>query len=366
MYNQIKDLSQHFNVYLFSVSEHEVSKSDKAEILTYVKDLYIHQLSVVNKCMNLGFGLFSNKPLQVHYFYNKKGQKKLDSLVERWNIDLIYCQLIRMSEYVNNYPHFKVLDYMDSFGLGLKRRLESASFLHKPILSLEKNRVEAYQNKQANWFNHSFIIAENDRNSITSNQPISILRNGVDFTFFKPKQVEKKYDIVFVGNMQYHPNVLAAQFLVNEILPICNKQGYKLKVLIAGANPTQEIKKLSSDQVTVSGWMDDIREAYWTSKLFVAPLFTGSGLQNKVLEAMACKVPVVTTPIVNHSLGAQVNESISIAETKEEFVGEIIRFMSEWSEQDLKSRVDHAYNFVYHTYGWTENNQKLIQVFKEA
>lgn len=366
MYNQIKDLSKHFNLYLFSVSEYAVSNADKSELLTYVKALYIHEISVLDKCLQLSLGLLSKKPLQVHYFYNKKGQKQLDDLINIWEVDLIYCQLIRMSEYVNQYPQFKVLDYMDSFALGIQRRLETASWIKRPLLTLEKNRVQAYQDQQANAFDKLFIIAEKDKQSIPVQKPIEILRNGVDFTFFKPKSVTKKYDIVFVGNMQYHPNVLAAQFLVEEILPLCHKRGLNLHVLIAGANPTNEIKNLASDSVTVSGWMDDIREAYWASRLFIAPLFTGSGLQNKILEAMACKIPVITTSIVNHSLGAEVNTSISIAETKEDFVREIEAFMRQMTEQEKLERVSSASNFVHEKFGWSENNQRLIEAFKEA
>ena len=366
MYNQIKDLSTHFNLYLFSISEYAVSKTDQEELLQYLEGLYIHQISVWNKIVQLGVGLLtSKKPLQVHYFYNKQGQKHLDRLVEDWKIDMIYCQLIRMSEYVNHYPHYKVLDYMDSFALGLQRRMEKANLLQKPVLGLEKDRVISYQADQADLFNMRFIIAENDRKSIQTQLPIELLRNGVDFDFFVPKAEPKKYDLVFVGNMQYHPNVLAACFLVNEILPLCNKEGLKLNVLIAGANPTKEVKLLASEHVEVSGWIDDIRDAYRTSKIFVAPLFTGSGLQNKVLEAMACKIPVITTPIVNHSLEAESGYSISIAEHKEAFMQEIKELLQVWSKEELEDRVDNAYRFVHQKYGWTENNQVLINAFKK-
>lgn len=363
MYNQIKDLSAHYNLHLFSISEYHVSKEDQGELLQYVDHLHIHYISVFNKLTQLFKGFFSKKPLQVHYFYNTSGQRKLDHLIEEWNIDVIYCQLIRMSEYVNRYPHFKALDYMDAFSLGLQRRIESASWFQKPILELEKNRVVAYQNNQANVFDKLFIIAEKDKECVQTSKSVELLRNGVDFDFFVPKIQSKVYNIVFVGNMQYYPNVLAAQFLVNEILPLCLSKGLDAKVLIAGANPTKDIQNLASERVKVSGWMDDIREAYWMSDVFVAPLFTGSGLQNKVLEAMACKIPVITTPIVNHSLGAIVNESISIANTKETFASEIIRVTQVMSKEEQEERVNTAYEFVQHAYGWTENNSGLINAF---
>lgn len=364
MYNQIKDLSVDYNLHLFSISEYNVSKADREELLKYVDHLYIHNLSLFDKLLQLFKGLWSKKPLQVHYFYNRPGQKKLDQLINDWNIDAIYCQLIRMSEYVNKYPHFKVLDYMDAFSLGLQRRSETANWIQKPILNLEKNRVEAYQNTQTKCFDKLFIIAEKDQQSIQSQQSIGLLRNGVDFDYFKPNTCPKTHRLVFVGNMQYHPNVLAAQFLVNKILPKCLAKGLDINILIAGANPTKEIKQLASERVTVTGWMDDIREAYWSSDIFVAPLFTGSGLQNKVLEAMACKIPVITTPIVNNSLGAQPNETISIANSAESFVDEIHQIMNVMSVSEQENRVEEAYRFVQASYGWSQNNKVLIEAFK--
>ena len=163
--------------------------------------------------------------------------------------------------------------------------------------------------------------------------------------------------------MQYHPNVLAAQFLVNEILPLSILKGLDINILIAGANPTKEVQNLASERVKISGWMDDIREAYWMSDIFVAPLFTGSGLQNKVLEAMACKIPVITTSIVNHSLRAKVDKSISIAENKHDFAQEIIKLL-QMSEQEKAQRVNEAYDFVNKTYSWTENNTVLVNAFQ--
>lgn len=366
LFNQIKDLSEHFNLHLFSISESTISRTDQQEVLKYVDHLYIHELSLVNKLSQLCFGLWSKKPLQVHYFYNKQGQKKLDELVIKWNIDLIYCQLIRMTEYVVAYDKYKVLDYMDAFSLGLDRRIASANWIQKPILELEKSRVEAYQNVQAENFDKLFIIAEKDQQSIETHKSIDLLRNGVDFNFFKPQKRTKTYSLVFVGNMQYHPNVLAAQFLVKEILPLCKSQGVNLNILIAGANPTKDIKNLASKDVTVSGWMDDIREAYWESDIFVAPLFTGSGLQNKVLEAMACKIPVITTPIVNNSIGANRIEEIRIADTKEAFAKEIVELLTVMSESDREQLTKNAYKFVQNKFGWKENNRILVEALNNG
>ena len=81
---------------------------------------------------------------------------------------------------------------------------------------------------------------------------------------------------------------------------------------------------LKSKSITISGWMDDIREAYWSAKLFVAPLRLGSGLQNKLLEAMATKTPSITSPLANNALGAKNKKEIFIATSAIEFAHQIV------------------------------------------
>ena len=95
--------------------------------------------------------------------------------------------------------------------------------------------------------------------------------------------------------MSYPPNIEAAIFLCKKIKPLIDKE-YKLcKILIGGTNPTKKIKNLENEQIHVSGRVEDIRNLYSIGKVFIAPMFIGSGLQNKLLEAMAMGIPCITT-----------------------------------------------------------------------
>ena len=87
-----------------------------------------------------------------------------------------------------------------------------------------------------------------------------------------------------------------------DILPLLIKKYPSIKILIAGARPTALVQSLASENVTITGWVEDIRVAYASAKIFVAPLFLGSGLQNKILEAMAMSIPCVTTTLVNNAV----------------------------------------------------------------
>jgi glycosyltransferase involved in cell wall biosynthesis len=192
-------------------------------------------------------------------------------------------------------------------------------------------------------------------------QQVKIVPNGVDTSFFKPILTAKKeYDIAFIGNMGYVPNVEGARYLVQEILPLLLRQFPAIKVLIAGARPTALVQSLASDNVTVTGWVEDIREAYASAKLFVAPLFLGSGQQNKILEAMAMKIPCVTSTLVNNAIGATPNEAIVLADDKVAFAKQITTLLQHPNHIDAISTAGLAY--VQKHYSW----ESYVQILEEG
>ena len=114
--------------------------------------------------------------------------------------------------------------------------------------------------------------------------------------FFNPKKrIKKKYELVFTGNMSYPPNVNAVEYIAKELMPLLIERKPDIKLLIAGATPANSVKALSSENILVSGWLDDIRDAYNDASVFLAPLQIGTGLQNKLLEAMCMEVPCITS-----------------------------------------------------------------------
>ncbi len=239
---------------------------------------------------------------------------------------------------------------------GIERRIANAGVL-KPLFREEFKRLLKYEHLIFDYFEGHTIISEEDRKWILHEKrdEISIVSNGIDTEFFKPKQmVDKKFDLIFVGNMSYAPNVEAVKYLVSEILPLLNPQ---TKLLIAGASPSKEVVKLASNQVTVSGWVEDIRDAYKNAKVFVAPLFIGTGLQNKLLEAMSMELPCITTSLVNNSLKGKNGTQILIANTALEF-SEKISFLL-LGESKRREIGENARVFVKENYSWKQTTDKL-------
>ena len=251
-------------------------------------------------------------PLQCGYFYNRKAARKIDALIAKHKPDMLFGQLLRVAEYIRHKDLPKAIDYQDIFSYGMKRRADIASFITRPIYTMEYHRLARYEAVIFDDFDVKAIISEPDRALFPHEKrdEILIVPNGVDHEKYHPMDCEKRYDLVFTGNMSYAPNVNAVDYLANEIMPIVWKTLPEAKLYIAGATPDPKVKKAASERIIVSGWLDDIRDAYAQSRVFIAPMRIGTGLQNKLLEAMSMRLPAITSPLANASLGAKPDEEI--------------------------------------------------------
>ena len=159
--------------------------------------------------------------------------------------------------------------------------------------------------------------------------------------------------------MQYQPNVKSAIYIVTHILPLVKEKIPGVLLLISGTSPTKEVQELASDAVTVSGWMDDIRDAYNQAIIFIAPMQIGTGLQNKLLEAMAMEMPCVTSKLANNALNAKTNDEILIGNSKEEYAELIIKLINDSSKREALGKNGQTY--VRNNFNWETSTKKLLE-----
>jgi glycosyltransferase involved in cell wall biosynthesis len=306
--------------------------------------------------------VFSDKPFQIGYFFQASIQRKIKARLAELNVDHIYCQLIRTAEYVKNIHDIpKTIDYMDALSKGMFRRSEINTGLKKRLFRNEGKRLSEYENRIFDYFNHHTIISEQDQDLINhpSKGSIEIIENGISQDFFEFKTSKKKeYELLFTGNMNYPPNIECSEFIATEIAPLLPNSSIK----ISGASPHHRILGLKKNpQIEVTGWVDDIRDSYASAKIFVAPLFIGTGLQNKLLEAMAMGLPVITTPLANNALNAEPNKQILIAENAEQFKQQINRLLE---DAELYASISNAgMEYVRSKFSWEKSVAKLEKLW---
>ncbi|MCQ2283425.1 MAG: glycosyltransferase [Bacteroidales bacterium] len=365
-YHQIRCLAKHHDIYLVALHEQPVSDSDMQQLKPFCKEIFLLQQNIGQRCYNLAKAFFTGLPLQCGYFYTTHNQHRLDEIVHEVQPDHIYCQLIRMAEYVMDYPIKKTLDYQDVFSKGMLRRYEKAPWFKKPFFKMEYRRLARYEAQIFNRFDSKTIITAVDRDLIPHENKgdITVVPNGVDFEHFRYRGEPKTYDLIFSGNMNYAPNIDAAEYLAKEIFPLLKTTFPNLRLVLSGATPAPSVKALANENIIVTGWVDSMAEWYAKSKIFIAPMRLGTGLQNKLLEAMSMQLPCITSHLAGKPLeNAETQGAIITCSTTSGYVEAIRRLLEDEAYYEKLSIAGNQY--VNHNYDWVAATLKLENILNQ-
>lgn len=365
-FHQIKELSKNNEVYLFCLNNSPIHPLSMEVLSSFIKDIHVANFNKIDGLIGLTTSFFDGTPFQTGYYSHSRNIKAFKEYCNKIKPDVLFYQFVRTAKYsCVNYP--KVLDYQDALSANMEGRALKTKFIKKLIFSIEAKRLRKYEAKMFDIYDKLTIIVQADKKEIKHprQEEIIVLPNGVDNSYFEYKAPqEKEFDIIFSGGMSYAPNVVAANYLGKEIMPLVWEKLPNAKLVIAGANPASTVKNLESENIKVTGWVDDMKEYYGKSKIFIAPMQIGTGLQNKLLEAMAMNLPCITSTLANEALVATPNENILIANTPQENANQIISLLtnSQLAQNIAKSGND----FVKINYRWETYGKLLENVLKEA
>lgn len=359
----VKELSKNHDIHLVCLSDKNPHPKAEEKLKPFCSSFHIFKLNKAAIYLRVFLNIISDKPYQVAYFYQRKIQNQISEFIDDIKPDRILCQLIRTSEYVKNeHNYIKTLDYMDALSKGMQRRIKTSPLLMKPILSAEYRRLLKYENLIFDYFEYHTIISEPDKELIYHPQKnsIKVIPNGVNMNYFHSVNNNKPYDLVFIGNMSYPPNIDCAIYIKQKVLPILRQSKPTIKILIAGASPAREILRLQSENIHVSGWVPDIRDAYNSAKVFIAPMQIGTGQQNKLLEAMSMKLPCITTPLANDAIGAADKREIVIVNDEQEAANACFDLLD--NPEFYKEIAENGHTFVKSKFSW----QKTAKNFEDV
>lgn len=360
-YHQIAELSKRHEIYLFALSHEHIDDSQLKAMQPFCKAIRVERLCKAACCANVLWCFVKGEPLQVGYWTTLRAKRAFAKFKDEVQPDIVYRQMIRTAKYDGS----GVIDFQDALSLNTRRRMERSHCLWRLILRYEQRALQRAEQAALNRFGATTVIASADRDAISPQ--VTIVPNGVDTNYFNSQMLcaNPKHSIVFCGNMAYAPNVDAARYLVEEIMPHVWEIAPYATVLLAGADPKPAVKTLDgkypNGKVTVSGRLDDIRTAYASSRIFVAPMRIGSGMQNKLLEAMAMGLPCVTTPLAATPLGTAPYEHLLVGDSAAALADLIVKLLS--IEELHDSIADGGHRFVQENYSWPAAVEPLEHIF---
>ncbi len=263
----------------------------------------------------------------------------------------------------------KVLDLVDCSSLYYKRELR---FSKSPV-ELFKNcfklfRATRIENYLLGRFDATTVVSPVDKwflRRLNMEADIRTIRNGVDVDSFSlGNNVNEDYpSILFSGDMSYSVNIDAALYIHRKILPLIRSEVAEIKFYIVGKNPHYKIKKLAKDcRVVVTGFVENMGRYISRSSVVLAPMRKGSGIKNKILEAMALGKPVVTNPIGAESLDQDALECLVIGKNAEEIAQKTIELLR---NRHLRSHLGRrASEIIRQKYTWEACATEYEKLYK--
>ena len=196
-----------------------------------------------------------------------------------------------------------VVSAIDSLSLYYQAKSACLSGVRRLVMRVEFVKAQAFEKRYLPAISRLTVVAPKDRAQIKRSSPgdVLVIPNGVDTEYFKPQtgeeQGRKPDRLVFTGWMSYGPNHDAALFLLQEIMPLLWETYPTLKCVIAGKEPKEALRALEEPRVRITGFLEDMRTVLSPQAIYICPLRFGSGMKNKILEAGAMGLPIVSSSL---------------------------------------------------------------------
>ncbi len=329
IYNLSRRLCKDHELYLIAFVESREELKYKKELDPIFKEVHLIYQPKWRSYVNTAWNLLYSAPFQLAYFKSRKMAKTVKSFLASHPIDIIHTQHLRMSQYtwdLIQYP--RILDLPDAYSLYWKRRKEvQRPWWNRVFDAMESKRVIEAE-RIVIHFELNLVCSVEDRDHLRDIHPIAdvkLLRNGVDLETFQYKNQDysRANTLLFTGNMDYAPNVDAVVYFVENMWPELTTKYPTLRLVIAGQRPIKQVLDLATDNIEVTGFVEDISEMYTQADIVIAPLRFGAGTQNKVLEALAMGVPVVCTNIGFKGLEIKSGDGVFHAKNDNQFVAHV-------------------------------------------
>jgi glycosyltransferase involved in cell wall biosynthesis len=307
-------------------------------------------------------GLFSPTPVAVERF-NPPGMRAfLEDLIRREHFDCAVVDHLAPTSYFPDLPHAIFFQHNVETVIWRRHVEHAANPLRRAYFKLQADRMYRYERRVSQASGHIVAVSRTDADvmrRLFDVTRVTEIPTGVDIDYFLPGktgdsacQPVPTADLVFVGSMDWLPNVDGVLYFVREILPLIRRQRPATTLAIVGRTPPPKILQLAAEDsgIRVTGTVADIRPYLWNSAVSIVPLRIGGGTRLKIYEAMAAQIPVVSTTIGAEGLSVNPPEDIRIADTPDRFASHCLEVLA---SPEIRARLSHfAWQMVNSNFSW--------------
>ena len=344
---------------LVSLSDEQVTPVETAKAL--YDEVYFVNRNRLMSLINCVTGFFKGTPLQCSFYWSKAYLQMLQEVISRTKPDLYISHLLRMTPYLEKLglESESIVEMTDALSktYGLSSNAKGVGLL-KYIYMVERNLISKYEQHVIRTFPKVVLVSQSDVDLLASkagqySRSLFMHTNGVSCAGINEVRGTDTDKICFMGNMRSMQNQDAAIYFARDIFPIIKKAIPTAKFFIVGSLPPANIQALASDDIIVTGFVDNLEEFISDSCLAVAPIRVAAGIQNKVLVAMGCRLPVVLTSLISNAI-PEISDGINacIADTPEVFASTCIDLMRNQFKRDALAEAGQV--MISNHYSWND------------
>jgi hypothetical protein len=336
-FNMIRHLARNHEVTVATLARSTGELAEGRELGRYCHELHVARISAYAGWGRFALHTLTGYPATFGYFYSRELARTVSRLLATKHFDAILVHCSSMGQYVASHRGCRrILDYGDADSEKWFEYGRTATWPLSLAFRLEGHKVRHYERWLGGRFDAGSVNAPREREVLRAYvaTPIHVIPNGVDLEYFQSGRPAGRgyspHRLIFTGNMSYRPNVDAVCHLVGDILPKVRRQIPDVELYIVGMDPGPAVRKLADGgRVVVTGRVDDVRPYFEEAAVAVVPLRVARGLQNKVLEAMAMRVPVVASEAAYEGITAVPDRDLLVAANANAFSEAVVRLLRE-------------------------------------
>jgi polysaccharide biosynthesis protein PslH len=299
-------------------------------------------------------------PLNVLRYRSRALLRLVEILTQREKFDAIVCDFLASAANIPQLGNAVLFQHNVESTIWKRHTEHAPTPWHRAFCRAQYERMLRYEGEVCRAAKKIVAVSGVDAremHSLYGASRIACVSTGVDIEYFTPPhEIQRTYDLVFVGAMDWRPNVDGVKWFVSSVLPLIRAHFPDVSLLVVGRRGLSG----RDSRIHVTGTVEDVRPYLWKSAVSIVPLRIGGGTRLKIYEAMAAKIPVVSTSVGAEGLDVRDGENIQIANSPEAFAERCIALLS--AEEARRKQSQAAWEMVSACYSWDVVSRKFEQL----
>lgn len=318
----------------------------------------------------LARNLLSPLPLAVGRYVSSEMREQIGVLLAEHRFDSVVCDFLSIAPNLPDLSRSVLFQHNVETVIWRRHAEHAQSAARRAYFRLQAKRMFQCEQRVCRQAAHIIAVSKNDADQMREMfgvTRVSSVATGVDLEYFsRPANRPRKTDtIVFVGAMDWLPNIDGAKWFVSEVFPKIRAERPGAKLILVGRSPVAEIQALGGDPlIEITGTVPDVRPYLWDAALSIVPLRIGGGTRLKIYEAMAAGAPVVSTSVGAEGLAVTNGQDIELADTVEAFAARCLDLLN--APDQAKTLTDSALALVTEHFSWTQVGRAFESILRSA